>query len=791
MKQQKQQQQRRHNDDNHGHNDDDDAITSRAAEDDNGATSTIQTLAEASGFRSQTTISHSGTTSVSSEAWRRLPDSLASSSDLNTIPSGTSVSSEAMEAAARMESVRTTPGAYHVQPLVAEEEHSAAARLSLETEIEETPPRTELRRSSNDVPEDSDADSGGPGVSNAVIDADVEAVAVPIDEAVATLHAIPVVDALTASRIVADEEGEEPSLQQLESQRSAPLEEPDPVRRVSSLTSARFDPPSMSSSAPTPGLNDTISEKEVVSMKKKYMYVICGLTSLLLVALGLGLGLSGRPSNTAGNGQGTDQDSTYRLVDISPQIESSSEGNTAPSVSLGIRLPTAVQGTFNRSLFVGWDKKGGIVKVYESQMKRSRDGSVSVGPFAESMSIPLADASGGNTSEPPGDMGSAIIVDAGAGGQTFVVSHRNRVRLYSNLLHEAIRLCCQADMVSSGLNRFVLDQADIDEAAKTLLAAAPGSFLGSASTTAVNISDASSMSDLATSNLLTWSQRGSSLSGDDDPVIQGFGNSIGFSPVGPNLMGRLVVRSDSGHVRVYRLKRTNGPLADWERLDGGLLDPGPDSNIGKAVIALAGGGNRFAVGYPSLGKVSLYQFIDEKTIDERRLNIELVDEIYSEENDDDDMFGQSLSLDILGNFLVMGAKGYARAFWLRMLPSAAEYVPAGDKIIGEESEGFGSVVASGRVPHHSGCAGCPFDLDEQRIAISSPAYDNGRGRVLLYQYKEDEEVWQPLASPIEGEVEGEGMGHDVRISPDMSAVVTSSSSGEVRTFRLQPVQQDQ
>lgn len=44
--------------------------------------------------------------------------------------SGTSVSSEAMEAAARLESVRTTPGAYHVQPLaavVAEEEQAAAA----------------------------------------------------------------------------------------------------------------------------------------------------------------------------------------------------------------------------------------------------------------------------------------------------------------------------------------------------------------------------------------------------------------------------------------------------------------------------------------------------------------------------------------------------------------------------------------------------------------------------------------------------------------------------------------
>lgn len=346
-------------------------------------------------------------------------------------------------------------------------------------------------------------------------------------------------------------------------------------------------------------------------------------------------------------------------------------------------------------------------------------------------------------------------------------------------------------MASSGLNRFVLDQADIEEAAKTLLASAPGSFLGPASTAAMNISDASAMSELVTSNLLTWNQRGSTLAGDDDPVMQGFGSSIGFSPIGPNLMGRLVIGSDSGHVRVYRLRRTNGPLADWERLDGGLLDPGPDSNIGKAAIALAGGGLRFAVGYPSLGKVSLYQFIDEKSIDERRPNIELVDEIYSEENDDDDMFGQSLSLDILGNFLVIGAKGYARAYWLRMLPSLAEYVPAGNKIIGEESEGFGSVVASGRVPHHSGCIGCPFVLDQQRIAISSPAYDNGRGRVLLFQYKEDEEAWQSLASPIEGEVEGEGMGHDIRISPDMGAVVTSSSSGEVRTFRLQPLQKEQ
>lgn len=93
--------------------------------------------------------------------------------------------------------------------------------------------------------------------------------------------------------------------------------------------------------------------------------------------------------------------------------------------------------------------------------------------------------------------------------------------------------------------------------------------------------------------------------------------------------------------------------------------------------------------------------------------------------------------------------------------------------------------------HNGGCLTCPFILDQQRIAISSPAYDNGRGRVILYQYNEDEEIWQPLVSPIEGAVPGEGMAHAVKFSPDTSSVVTSSNFGDVRMFRLQALQQDQ
>ena len=85
---------------------------------------------------------------------------------------------------------------------------------------------------------------------------------------------------------------------------------------------------------------------------------------------------------------------------------------------------------------------------------------------------------------------------------------------------------------------------------------------------------------------------------------------------------------------------------------------------------------------------------------------------------------------------MVGAKGYARAYWLTTYLDGYRYVAAGDEIRGEE---FGSVVASGRVPLHAGAwVSCPFTLDKQRIAISNPAHDNGRGIVLLHQYNEDE-----------------------------------------------------
>jgi hypothetical protein len=521
----------------------------------------------------------------------------------------------------------------------------------------------------------------------------------------------------------------------------------------------------------------TKSENQGSNIKNKR--VIWGLAALLLVAvaIGLGIGLS-HPHDDGALEQGaevTSQGTSYRLVemDVSPQIESSAD-HMSTSVSLGLLLPTAVAGVLSRSLLVGWDKNGGMVKVYRSQMKKDDD-KVSFGPFEASASISLSD-----TTE---DTGSAIIVDASADGESFAVSHRNRVRMFSSPLHEAKRLA-------------IIDKEDFDPEHRE-------KFLNSSALPPADPNleaDFDELSATAAKNLTDtpdlWNQRGPALAGDDDPAIRGFGSSIGFSGTGLHSLQRVVVGSDSGHVRVYRFKYLDRTVPVWQRLDGGLLTPDAASNTGKAVVAMAGSGVRFAVGYPSLGKVSLYRFVDEEILDENssRPSIELVDEVYSE-GDDGDMFGQSLSVDAFANFLVVGAKGYARSYWLRVFPSSIsgfELVAAGDKIIGEESDGedFGSVVASGRVPVHNGaCLTCPFVLDQQRIAISSPAYDSGRGRVLLFQYSEDEEVWQPLVTPIEGDVEGEGMGHDVRISPDTASIVTSSNLGGVRTFRLQALQQ--
>ena len=747
-------------------------IDTTASPDDNDDGTTTQVLADASGFAapaSVTTASSRGADSSTNatDAAREVIEELAAEAERSD------------EAEARRRSIGTTPGAFHVRP-------RRPSDITNDDEQEMGDGRSVDTSGAAVLPEQVRGEA-------AVVDAQVEAVAVQIDEAVATYQAVPVVDALTTSRI--DEDGEELSYQ-LESGQSQ-SQSASHASAISSLTGARFDSPSADATAPhhrssqstLPETSPHIGEKSgEVSIPRRYLK--CGLGALLLaaVALGLGLGLA-RPLTTDGEGElqeddttisadnGTgpnnnqDESFTYRLIEVeilpkTPPMES--VDSIASSLSLGIFTPTEIPGTMSRSLIVGWDQDDGVVKVYRSKMIKTND-SVSFEPFIESAS--LYDIGKVNVGEQDGSgqenggtrESSSIIVDAGVDGESFALSYRNFVRLYTSKNHETQR-------------QWTLGKVGIETDERTPVRAIP-------------------VGNETNSDSIQWYQRGRTLVGDDDPAIRGFGSSIGYSFSGPHLFRRLVVGSDSGHVRAYRYRWTNDTVPKWQRLDGGLLDP-PTNATGKAVVAMAGSGLRFVVGYPNLGKVSLYTFKDELVIDEDASDssrIELIDEVYSESGVKGDMFGRSLSVDAFANFIIVGAKGYARAYWLRPSPAGVtgyRLLSAGGAILGDESDGdeFGVAVASGRIPaHNGGCMGCPFILDKQRIAISSPYYADGRGRVVLYQYNEDQEIWETLASPIEGDTVGDEVAQAVRFSPDMGTVAVTSAVGEAEVFRLLPL----
>lgn len=775
---------------------------------DDGAT--MQELAAASGFNaplSPTTsirdAEGSTTNAVSEISLRTSSTSHAAFSASRSHAAAQSEAERSDEAQARWRSIHTTPGAFHVRPRRATDADDEDNHNSLTDDEETTADQSVNTSGAAVLPEVGAA---------AVVEAQVEAVAVQVDEAVATYQAVPVVDALATSRI--PEDGEESSYQLGSGNtQAASLEEGGAhgshVSGMSfwpSMTGSRCDAPRADPSAQhyhsVPAGGSRGSKDDQRSGSNKYAIGAFAFLFLMAVAVGLGLGLA-RPQDagtdsssttapqsdgegqvqesnttfTADNGTGekiNHDKSSYRLIEmeITPGTIAASVGPISSSLYLGLLLPTQSPGTMSRSLIVGWGMDDGVVKVYRSRMIKGNE-SISFEPFIESASIPLSDIDGGKVTAGEQDgsgqeidgvrESSSIIVDGGTDGESFALSYRNCVRFYTSLFHENSRT-------------FIFEKEGFD----------------------TNLINPDALKKTNSSDGLTsarWYQRGRTLVGDDDPTIQGFGTSIGYSPTGLHLFHRLVVGSDSGHVRAYRYRWTSDTVPKWQRLDGGLLDP-PTNATGKAVVAIAGSGMRFAVGYPTLGKLSLYRFKDELAIDEDSgsSHIELVDEVYSESGIEGDMFGRSLSLDIYANFLIVGAKGYARAYWLRPTPSSLigfEIHPVGGNILGEESDGddFGTVVTCGRVPlHNGGCAACPFILDKQRVAISSPGYDDGRGRVILYQYNKGEEIWETLASPVEGKTNSDRVAHAVRLSPDMGSVAVTSAVGEARAFRLLALQ---
>jgi len=675
---------------------------------------------------------------------------------------------------ARRQSISTTPGAFHVLLVprdspdndIEDEEEQDIAASDLET-------GSGGGRSGSSDRADGELTMDQPAESSPDADeaADVarmfeetETVAVPVDADIThatALEAMPVVDALD---VVSED--------------TSAVTMPPSVRRSSRATME-----SISTGSSDGDSKHGASYRNAVARK----WAPAVVAVLIIAALALGLALTG--SRSGSNSTSDRSGFEDRLVEMEIISNTTSEESgpfTSSSMSMGIRLPTVVPGKLSRTLVVGMSADDiGLVKIFRSTTRfglQSKDGSQSDGPFAETASITLPDRCGGGEEQQQTHQekeGSAdIVIKAGAEGESFVVSYRNCVRFYTSPTHGAKR------QIIRNREALVNNTAVAKRTDELLDSAALSSAVG-ASASATN----------------GWDQRGRSLLAEDhDAAIEGFGSSIAYGPAGLHNLRYVIVGSDSGHVRVYRFvvqhstTSGDGEVADWQRIDGGLLDPPPSATakVGKAVVATTAPGHRFAVGYPSMGKVSLYQFTDDGNIgigasnSNSRSTIRLIDEIHS----DVDLFGRSLSLDVFGNFLVVGARGSVRAYWLRQFPSL-KLVQAGDAIVGDggPSDGpeFGTVVASGYIPQHSGgCINCPFVLDQQRVAISSPAYGDRRGRVLLYQYDEDTGGWHLLASPVEGEAPGDGMGHSALLSPDMGLMTVSTEGGDVRAFSIVP-----
>ena len=368
--------------------------TTASPDDNNDDGTTPQELADASRFNappSPTASSRGGTSVVSDLTSITGPSRAATSA---------SAAERSDEAEARRRSIRTAPGAFHVRPL-----------LAADIDDEEN---------QNHVSDDEERTAGGRSVDTSgaavlpeegaatVVDAQVEAVAVQIDEAVATYQAVPVVDALTTSRI--PEDGEESSYQ-LESgnsqSQSASLEKGGGnghmsyASGVSSITGARWDSPSADTTAPHHQSShigkQSGGEETYLSIPRRYLVWGLGALLLVAVALGLGLGLArpqgGTPDSslttngvgeaqegdtdtpvTAENGTGEnnnqDESSSYRLIEMEVLSKTSvaSVDPISSSLSLGLLLPTKTRGTMSRTLTAGWDVDNGVVKVYRSRM---------------------------------------------------------------------------------------------------------------------------------------------------------------------------------------------------------------------------------------------------------------------------------------------------------------------------------------------------------------------------------------------------------------------------------------
>ncbi|KAL3822142.1 hypothetical protein ACHAXA_011687 [Cyclostephanos tholiformis] len=279
--------------------------------------------------------------------------------------------------------------------------------------------------------------------------------------------------------------------------------------------------------------------------------------------------------------------------------------------------------------------------------------------------------------------------------------------------------------------------------------------------------------DLGTDN---WKQIGQDIVGEANG--DNFGTSVSISEDGETIA--IGARNNdgsnganSGHVRMYRLL-DNGTT--WVKIGQDIDGTAAYDNMGSSVSLSADGSTvaigafgHFSNGNYESGQVNVYR-IDEGGSSWERLGKSI------DGDNDDDYFGQSVSLTPDGNTLAIGtlAGGYVKVFSL----SSGD-----DDYAADTWNQFGQVVVGGVYTF-----GYSVSLSDDGRTLAVGAYFEGI--VKIYRMSDAETKWIQMGDDIDGAAAGDNSGLSVSLSADGTKVAIGSpynndngfNSGHVRVF---------
>jgi hypothetical protein len=276
-----------------------------------------------------------------------------------------------------------------------------------------------------------------------------------------------------------------------------------------------------------------------------------------------------------------------------------------------------------------------------------------------------------------------------------------------------------------------------------------------------------------------WNQLGGDIDGEAPTDRSGF--SVSLSADGNIVAIGAPFNGGRGHARVF-IRDTNEPIG-WRQLGSDIDGEAGSDRCGISVI-LSADGNIVAVG-SSRNDGTTGNIDDErgcvrvfKYHQNTNMWVQLGSNIVGEASQDYNGYFISLSSD---GFIVAIAAPYSdgvdddntdrgRVRIFKYIETTDTWVQLGGNIDGDVNE-------------TSGRGGLSLSADGNIVAIGSPLYALG-GRVRVFKYNQNTNMWVQLGSNIVGEAEGDRSGYSVSLSADGNIVAIGAPYNDGTTGNI-------